>query len=64
MNLEELLDRAKTELEDMASLENPGYRLEQAEYREDEKIWDVVISFLVDHTNLKQTLLSTITTDF
>jgi hypothetical protein len=33
------------------SLPEPGFRLEQVEYKKDEKLWDVVVSFLVENKN-------------
>jgi len=51
MNLKNLLDIAKTELKDLTTLTNPDFRLEQAEYKKDEHVWDVVVSYLVENTN-------------
>lgn len=64
MNLKELLDITKTQLRDMSPLRNPDFRLEQAEYIKKEKIWDVVVSYLVENTNKKTTPLAAITSEF
>ena len=64
MNLKELLCVAKSELKEMTTLENPDFRLEQAEYKKDSKIWDVVVSYLVENTNPKINPFSAISTEF
>lgn len=51
MKLRDLLDIATSELKELTSLENPDFRLEQAEYKKNEKAWDIVVSFLVPNTN-------------
>ena len=51
MTLKELLDIAKTELRELTTLQNPDFRLEQVEYKKDEGVWDIVVSYLVDNTN-------------
>jgi hypothetical protein len=38
MNLRELLNIVKTELKDLSPLENPDFRLEQAEFQKDSDI--------------------------
>jgi hypothetical protein len=48
MNLKELYQTAKNELETLTSLENADFRLEQAEFNKNEKVWEVVVSFLVE----------------
>ncbi|WP_248724565.1 hypothetical protein [Seonamhaeicola sp. ML3] len=64
MTLRELLNIAKSELKEMSSLDNPDFRLEQAEYKQDENIWDIVVSYLVENTNPRNSPLSAITSDF
>ncbi len=51
MTLKELLEIAKKELKDLISLQNPDFRLEQVEYKKDEGVWDIVVSYLVENTN-------------
>ncbi len=64
MNLKELLDVAKSELKEMTTLENPDFRLEQAELNDDDNNWDVIVSYLVENTNPKDSPLYAITTAF
>ncbi|MFP4370297.1 MAG: hypothetical protein ACLFR2_12025 [Candidatus Kapaibacterium sp.] len=51
MNFKELFKIAKKEMEDLFTLENPDFRLEQAEFNKDEDVWEVVVSYLVENTN-------------
>ncbi|TDT40563.1 hypothetical protein CLV90_3412 [Maribacter spongiicola] len=64
MNLKELLNIAKSELTDMTTLSNPDFRLEQAEFFKDEKCWEIVVSYLVENTNPKNSPLAAITSEF
>lgn len=48
LSFKELLQIAKHNLKDLSPLQNPDFRLEQAEYKKDEQVWDVVVSFLVE----------------
>ncbi len=64
MTLKELLDITKVQLKDMSTLENPDFRLEQAEYQKDDGIWDIVVSFLVENTNKRTTPLAALTSEF
>ncbi len=51
MNLKELYQIAKDELEVLSPFENSDFRLEQAEFNKDENVWEIVVSFLVQNTN-------------
>jgi len=64
MTLKELLDLSKGHLKDMSTLENPDFRLEQAEYDEDKGIWEIIVSYLVENTNKRNSPLSAITSEF
>lgn len=64
MVLKELLDIAKKQLKDLSTLDNPDFRLEQAEMKPDEEVWDIVVSYLVENTNKRNTPLSALTSDF
>ena len=64
MNLKELYHIAKKELEDLSPLENADFRLEQAEYKREEEIWEIVISFLVENTNKPISPLGALTSGF
>ncbi|MCC5935142.1 MAG: hypothetical protein JJU35_12925 [Balneolales bacterium] len=54
MKFKDLLETAKSELKDLSTVENPDFRLEQAFYNKKKDIWEVVVSYLVPNTNLKQ----------
>lgn len=64
MTLKELLDIAKKELRDLTSLENPDFRLEQVEYKKDEGVWEIVVSYLVENTNKRISLLPALASEF
>jgi hypothetical protein len=51
MKLIELLGIATAELQGFTTLERPDFRLEQAEYNSKDKVWEIVVSFLVENTN-------------
>ena len=51
MTFKELYAAAKTQLGAISNLENPDFRLEPAEYKKDEGIWETVVSYLVENTN-------------
>jgi hypothetical protein len=56
ITLKELLDIAKENLQNLSTLPNPDFRLEQAEFNRDEKEWEIVVSYLVENTNKKSAL--------
>jgi hypothetical protein len=64
MNLKELLNIAKSELVDMSTLSNPDFRLEQAEFFKDTNNWEIVVSYLIENTNPKNSSLAAIITEF
>lgn len=64
MNLGELLSIAAEALRDLSRLGNPDFRLEQAEYKKDEDVWEVVVSYLVENTNKRNVSLMAITSEF
>lgn len=51
MNLKELYQIAKKELEVLSPFEDADFRLEQAEYNKEDKVWEVVVSYLVENIN-------------
>jgi len=51
MNLKDLLHNVTTQLRDLSPLDNPDFRLEQGTYNKEEKVWEVVISYLVENNN-------------
>lgn len=50
MKFKELLEAAKSELQDLSTVKNPDFRLEQAVYKKDADTWEVVVSYLVENT--------------
>lgn len=53
LKLKELLDVAQENLKPLADPENPDIRLEEVEYLENIKEWDIVASYLTKNTNKK-----------
>lgn len=51
MNLKEIYKIILEQLKDIFTVENPDLRLEQAEFRTEKGIWEVVVSYLVDNVN-------------
>lgn len=56
LNFKDLLKIAVTELQDLTTVSNPDFRLEQAEFNDSQKEWDIVVSFLVQNSNLKKSV--------
>lgn len=53
VNFKDLLQIAVDELKGLTTLQDPDFRLEQAEYIKSKNEWDIVVSFFVQNTNLK-----------
>lgn len=64
MTLKELLYIAKSHMKDLTTVEHPDVRLEQAEYKKDEGVWDIVVSYLVENTNKKSIPLAALTSEY
>mgnify|MGYP000954075754 CR=1 FL=1 len=64
MNIKELYTIAKRELGELSPLEDSDFRLEQAVYNENEKVWEIVVSYLVENTNRPTKSLMALTTEF
>jgi len=64
LNLNELLRIARSELKNMTTLDRPDFRLEQAEYLNDKKLWEIVVSYLVENTNPRNSPLAAMASDF
>lgn len=56
VKFKDLLKIAVEELKDLTTVENPDFRLEQAEFNTSNKEWEIVVSFLVANPNLKKTV--------
>jgi len=63
MTLKELLDIAKLQLKDLSDIETPDFRLEQAEYKAGEGIWEIVVSYLIENTNKTATPSAALTSE-
>jgi len=63
MTLIELLDIAKIQLKGLTALETPDFRLEQAEYKAKEEIWEIVVSYLIENTNKTATPSAALTSE-
>lgn len=50
MNLKELYQIAKNSFEELSPLQDADFRLEQAEYNKEDKVWEIVVSYLVENT--------------
>ncbi len=61
MTLKDLLHSASTQLKDLSTLDDPDFRLEQAVYKEDEKIWELIVSYLVRNNPAPTSLFADIT---
>lgn len=64
MTLKELLEITKEQLRDLSTLENPDFRLEQAEYKKDDDTWEIIVSYLVENTNKRSNPLTIIASEF
>ena len=64
MTLKELLNVAVEHLSPLTTVENPDFRLEQAQYNGDSNTWDIVVSYLVDNVNKRSSTLSAIISEF
>lgn len=53
MKLKDLLNNAAEQLKDLSTLDKPDFRLEQAVYKKNEKVWEIVVSYLVENNNNK-----------
>nr|WP_287935063.1 hypothetical protein [Algoriphagus sp.] len=51
LSLKEVFEASKGVLSEIVDLSDPDFRLEQVEFKKDEKIWDIVVSFLVANKN-------------
>ncbi len=64
MNLKEIYQIAKEELEVFSPFENADFRLEQAEYNKEENFWEIVVSYLVENTNKPLSPLGVLTSSY
>lgn len=50
VKFKDLLEIAIEELKELTKVENPDFRLEQAEFNNKNKEWEIVVSFLIDNS--------------
>lgn len=50
-SLKEVFDAAKKQFSELINIQESDFRLEQLEYNKTEKIWEVVVSYLVENKN-------------
>jgi len=55
LDLKALLTIARLALKDLTSVNEPDFRLEQAEFNKDKNLWEIVVSFLTENTNKRLT---------
>ncbi|MCU0449546.1 MAG: hypothetical protein MUC97_06810 [Bernardetiaceae bacterium] len=63
LNLCQLRDIAKSYLATLSTVENPDFRLEQAEYKDEDGTWEIVVSFLVENLNRRTSPLLAVNID-
>jgi len=51
LTLKEVFEAAKKQFAELINIEESDFRLEQVEFKKDEGIWDVVVSYLLDNKN-------------
>ena len=61
MNINELYTIAKEALAGIMEIQEPDFRLEQAEFIKKDKVWDIVVSYLVKNKNISKISLATFT---
>ncbi|WP_100628322.1 hypothetical protein [Algoriphagus formosus] len=51
LSLKEVFNAAKKQFAELINIQESDFRLEQLEYKKDEKTWDVVVSYLQENKN-------------
>ena len=51
LSLKEVFEAAKSQFAELINIQESDFRLEQLEYKREEKIWEVVVSYLVENKN-------------
>jgi acyl CoA:acetate/3-ketoacid CoA transferase alpha subunit len=64
MKLKDILTIAESELKDLSTVTNPDFRLEQAVYVKERKIWEIVASYLVENTNKPSKVFAALAPEF
>lgn len=64
MTFKELYQIAKESLEQLSPLEQADFRLEQAEFNKKDKVWEIVVSYLVENINKPESPLGAFSSGF
>lgn len=64
MKLKDILTIAESELKDLSAVPNPDFRLEQAVFIKEKKIWEIVVSYLVENTNKPSKVFAALAPEF
>ena len=51
LSLKEVFEAAKKQFSELINIQESDFRLEQLEYKKEEKAWDVVVSYLQENKN-------------
>lgn len=51
LSLKEVFEAAKKQFAELINIQESDFRLEQLEYKKEEKVWDVVVSYLLENKN-------------
>lgn len=51
ISLKEVFEAAKKQFAELINIQESDFRLEQLEYKKEEKAWDVVVSYLLENKN-------------
>ena len=51
LSLKDVFEVAKKQFAELINIQESDFRLEQLEYKKSEKIWEVVVSYLVENKN-------------
>jgi hypothetical protein len=51
LSLKEAFEAAKKQFAELINIQESDFRLEQLEYKKEEKAWDVVVSYLQENKN-------------
>jgi hypothetical protein len=55
LSLKEVFEVAKKQFAELINIQESDFRLEQLEYKKPEKLWEVVVSYLVENKNVRTT---------
>ena len=51
ISLKEVFEAAKKQFAELINIQESDFRLEQLEYRKEDKTWEIIISYLVENKN-------------